>query len=340
MKAPLKKILLALVIPAFMLSACGGVKETPVPATSTLSTLSTGPAQASPTSPAVIQATEALTTTEIPGMPGLPFTPGQVLTDVPYSSPTAGGSDYLMDIYTPQTPAYVPSAVIFHGGGEPKENYQPLASALASQGSVVFVPNYFTGAPTEGIFLENNGAGVRLILENAACAIRYAHATVRSYGGVLPKIYAIGHSAGGYPAIMTGLLGEGLDSLWDNYAAAHGGPGPQVTCKADATYAARPRAMVGHAGAYLYFEQQKNNNPELYALVTPSSYIGKSEYDVLFYFMWGTKDESLPAFLVEPSRAMFESMLDAGFAVFWLEVDAGHKINKVVIDEILSIIRE
>ena len=105
-----------------------------------------------------------------------------------------------LDVYPARgrAPAPAPTLVFFYGGrwqGGNRRLYGTLARALARRGFLVIVPD--TRLYPEVRF--------PAWVEDAARAVRWAHAHALAYGGDPGKLFVIGHSSGAYSAVLLGL---------------------------------------------------------------------------------------------------------------------------------------
>ena len=155
------------------------------------------------------------------------LTPGdggvtKVATDVPF------GPDprQQLDIYAPKAGAKpLPVIVFFYGGSwkmGSRKDYGFAAKALAARGFVVVVPDYRLVPQVR----------YPAFVEDGASAVAWTQAHAAQYGGAPGKIATMGHSAGGYIALMLAV-----DPRW---LAKAGAPGAI-------------KAAVGLAGPYDFY---------------------------------------------------------------------------------------
>ncbi len=105
-----------------------------------------------------------------------------------------------LDVYRPATPQAekLPLVIFIHGGAwksGDRTQYRFVAAPLARAGVVVVVPDY--RKVPEVHFPE--------FLADNARAVAFAHAHAAEWGADPSRIFLIGHSAGGYNALMLGL---------------------------------------------------------------------------------------------------------------------------------------
>lgn len=118
-----------------------------------------------------------------------------VARDVAYGE----GPRRKLDVYAPRdAKAQMPVLVFFYGGGWDagrRQDYSFAGKALASRGFLTVVPDY--RLVPEVRYPE--------FLKDGAAAIRWAQDHAAEYGGDPSRIVLVGHSAGGYNAVMLAL---------------------------------------------------------------------------------------------------------------------------------------
>lgn len=132
-----------------------------------------------------------------------------------------------LDLYLPDAPVArpIPLIVFFYGGGWDsgrKEDYAWAAHALASLGYAVAVPDYRLVPDVH----------FPAFIEDSAAAIAALQNKADQWGLAPRRVALIGHSAGGYNAMMTGLNTRYLEQA--------GGDPTGI------------RAIIGLAGAYSF----------------------------------------------------------------------------------------
>jgi acetyl esterase/lipase len=150
----------------------------------------------------------------------LPYDKGsaRTATDVAYSTDPR----HRLDVYAPTSAGPFPVIVFVHGGSwssGDKKDYGFLGRALASQGYIVFVPNYRL-VP---------GHRYPAFVEDTAAAIAFAQKSASVYGGDNAAIYLMGHSAGAYNLAQAMLnpeffVASGVDRTTIRAAALLAGP--------------------------------------------------------------------------------------------------------------------
>ena len=250
-----------------------------------------------------------------------------VTTDLAYASPTQSDKPaWLLDVYVPAAPADLPSVVIFGGMGLSKEGYgyQVLAQSLAEEGAVVFLPNLSPDGSGLDLFRAENGIGLREELEAVVCAVRFARAKTGEYGATSERILAIGHSGGGWNGIMAALVGDEMEAVWDAFAETRGGPPMQMECVEGQSLSGRADIFLGYAGAYTYFYQVENEDPALFQLAHPPTYVGRNT-DVVLRFVEAKPDENPTHQQVALLNVeFFENLRAAGYDITVTAADTGY----------------
>lgn len=148
----------------------------------------------------------------------------KLIKDVPYTAADEANAYRLerckLDIYYPEKEDFA-TLVWFHGGGLEGGNKE-LLEGFRRQGFAVVSVNY-------RLFPKCKCPDY---IDDAAQALAWTFANIKTYGGNPDKIYLSGHSAGGYLALMLVLAKEytakyGLDA--DKIAKAYPVSGQTVT---------------------------------------------------------------------------------------------------------------
>lgn len=199
--------------------------------------------------------------------------PVPVVSDVVYAQslqPDLIG--FGLDVYTSGEPGNWPVVVFLHGYGGNKEGLAATSQAIADQGAVVFTADWPALLPDHAGL--RNGSDCRAVSEVLSCAIRYARSTAADHGGDPSNVTLVGVSAGATFGSWVALTGEDLDRAWEEFAAARGGPPPQVEC-AVAEGSADVDAFVGIAGNYDYAEPLRKRDPDLWEIISPYANVGQ-----------------------------------------------------------------
>ncbi|QGZ95184.1 alpha/beta hydrolase [Terricaulis silvestris] len=116
------------------------------------------------------------------------------------------GARRKLDVYAPTDAAAALPVIVFIYGGSwatgDKDDYEFLGAALASRGFMIVVPDYRLVPEVR----------FPSFVEDCAAAVRWVSDHVAEYGGDGRRIVLVGHSAGGYNAVMLALAGDYLRS--------------------------------------------------------------------------------------------------------------------------------
>ena len=102
--------------------------------------------------------------------------------------------EWKLDVYAPPTPGPWPVVVFAHAFGGKKDGYVELSQRFALEGAVVFAFDWPT--PAEDVAMQEDGRGVREMIETVACAVRFARAKAAESGGD-PELMTLGGHAYG-----------------------------------------------------------------------------------------------------------------------------------------------
>lgn len=105
-----------------------------------------------------------------------------------------------LDVYQPKAVNAIQSPVIiFYWGGRWQEGdktmYQFVGRELAKRGIVTVIPNYRLWPKV----------GYKGFLQDSVHAVKWVKQNIEKYGGDANQVFAMGHSAGAYNAVMLGL---------------------------------------------------------------------------------------------------------------------------------------
>jgi acetyl esterase/lipase len=124
-----------------------------------------------------------------------------------------------LDVYAPaDSTGPLPVIVFIYGGSwrsGDKDDYEFLGNALSSRGFVTVVPDY--RLVPEVRFPD--------FLDDCAAAVRWVSDHVAEYGGDGRRIVLVGHSAGGYNAVMLALAADYLRSAGVDAGSIRGAVG-------------------------------------------------------------------------------------------------------------------
>jgi pimeloyl-ACP methyl ester carboxylesterase len=240
--------------------------------------------------------------------------------------------DQRLDIYTPEGDGNLSVVVFLHGFQGTKEGYIEKSQAIADQGAIVFTINW----PTWVIDLaaKENGTGFREIYDVISCAIRFARAKAPDYKGDPSKVILVGHSYGAANGSWIALGSDSLEGMWEEYAANYGGPPSHVECVENG-HSSHVDAFVGIAGPYHRINVLREEEPELWKIVSPYALIGQS-LDVPIRLIHGEQDGDVNP---EVSVQFNDALLAAGYDSKLVLHDGGHRVPiELTIEEVQKLI--
>lgn len=174
--------------------------------------------------------------------------------------------------------------------------------AIAEQGFVVFNVSWPSA-------VMENSRGYRQISEVLSCAVRYARATAADYGGDPSQIILVGHSFGARMGSWFALAGgDNLDSMWEQYAADHGEPDPQVACVEDGG-SANVDAFIGIAGHFPHLESLQEKDEDLWEIVSMFAHL-RQRPELRVRLLHGEQDTRQP---FENSIRFTDILIQAGY---------------------------
>ena len=111
------------------------------------------------------------------------------------------GLEVLMDVYAPTSGDASPVVITFHGNSEAgKDDQAELAEAAATEGMVVFVPNWFAVNP-----VPVSAEKLQVFADVANCAVAFAQQHAAEYGGDPAETVVDGFSSGTFPVMWASL---------------------------------------------------------------------------------------------------------------------------------------
>ncbi len=235
---------------------------------------------------------------------------------------------HLLDIYQPLESGSWPVVVVVHGLGQAREQFAPLAEAIAAEGAVVFnISVTFSVPPLSAI-------------EDIACAVRFARATAPEYGGDPTSISLVGNSSGAAKGSIVAMDGDAYN-------------GDCVVSEGSAL----PDVLVGYEGPYDYATHLyggfavpalQEEDPETWAAVNPYSHIGGNS-DLVVRLIHG-RDDDLHWYDVLPdvSAEFHQALAEAGYDVELTYVDGashgalqpGTEAFEVTVQQVMATARE
>jgi len=176
-----------------------------------------------------------------------------------------------IDVYAPNGSAMVRPIIVFIYGGSwssgSKDDYEFMGAALASQGFVVALPDYrLVPSVRFPTFIQDCAAAVRWVRDHAA-----------EFGGDPNRIVLMGHSAGGYNAMMLGL---------DTHYLRDAG-----------VDASSVRGVIGLAGPYDFLPYDVDATRDAFGeapdpQLTQPLHFARADAPPL-YLLWGEKDTTV-----------------------------------------------
>jgi len=201
-----------------------------------------------------------------------------------------------MLVFAPDAEGPWPVVVAFHGIGGTGQDMAEIATRLAREGSVVFVPTYETDITTQ--------EGVDRAAVDAECGYRFARSIAAEYGGDLDQpVTFVGWSLGASAALAVGLTEE-IDPT-----------GEFVSCFDQVP---RPDNIVAISGCHYEGGQLDLVDTEAW---------GNKEADI--FLLAGQMDTNCPAWETEDAAA---EMRSAGYEVDLLKLDGADHFAPVFHD--------
>lgn len=184
----MRRLVVPMVLLIFLTAACShGTETSQTSATTTIAVAPTSTATTMVTASTAVPSTTSTATSVI--VP--PTLPRELDAKYPVVLTEGVTGPDTMDIavWAPEADGLWPIAIVFHGFGSQGIHYADMASLLASQGVVVFAPDYrSTLIPTPQW---------RSAYRDAECAYRYIRTIASEYGGSIDvPITVVGHSIG------------------------------------------------------------------------------------------------------------------------------------------------
>jgi acetyl esterase/lipase len=241
--------------------------------------------------------------------PALESTTVSEVQTIPYFTAYEGlGAEPSMLRLVPSGDGGWPVVVLLHGQSMDGEAMQPVATALAERGLIVYVPTY--RLVLAGVRAEQLEAGQwagETLLGDLACAIRTARADAAAQGADTDRLVLAGYSMGAAFGATVTLVG-------DEPGLASGTSGTCVTSDGSAV----PDAFFGWEGPYDWDEVAEAEYPVLADLAPdalrmlgplPHVEAGLPDEPAPFHLRAG--DQQYRSFSLADHLATFEAALDA-----------------------------
>jgi len=242
--------------------------------------------------------------------------------------------EQLLDVYTPDGDGVWPVVVFLHGLEGTKDGYALVSQSIADQGLVVFTANWPT--QLDDMAVKDNGKGFREMYEVIACSIRYARGKAADYQGDPSKVILVGHSNGASYGAWVTLGSDSLETLWEDFAAEHGGPPSQVECT-EPSLSTHIDAFIGVAGLYSWNDRLQEREPDIWKIVSPYAFLD-TPLDLPIRLIHGVQDDTAP---YEASVQFNDALVAAGFNSKLVTHEKKHMVPiDLTISEILAILEE
>jgi acetyl esterase/lipase len=300
----MKRPILAGVVFAFLLVACGGASGAPTDRTPAPTVL---PPEASPPS------------TELPELGAFDSAVDaetNVARDVPYMPDGLAFQE--LDVYLPAIgEGPFPTILAIHGGGfraRSKSIYRKHGTYFTESGYAFVATNYRL----------TSNASYPAQVEDVFCALAWVHANHETYGFDTEHVFVMGGSAGGYLAAMLGTV-DTPDLYLEN--CPHRLPESHPIKGVFIFYGLYdftsidgfPASDVGASLEPFWGAEYSDIPPETLVEMSPMSWVDGTEPP--FLLIHGTEDTSVPSWMSEEFAAVLE---EAGVDVELLLLEVGH----------------
>jgi len=243
-----------------------------------------------------------------------------------------GQEEQLLDVYKPISEGVWPVVLLLHGLQGTKGGLIDLSQDIAEQGVMVFTISW----PTWLIDMaaRDNGKGFREMYEVISCAVRFARAKAPDYSGDPSQVILVGHSYGASNGAWIALGNDRLDTLWEDYAIANGGPSSQVECAEDLS-SSQIDAFIGIAGPYHWYDILNERDPDLWEIVSPYAFLNQ-DMDIPIRLIHGEQDEAVDP---EVSVQFNDALQKAGYDSTLILHNGSHRVPiELTSSEILKVI--
>ncbi len=222
----------------------------------------------------------------------------RVLLDV-----DVGGSE--TDIHLPvASDRAVPVVAMLHGTANERSRMAELASAVADDGALVYVPAWPVIDQVEPFLEEQGDELYRKQSEAVICMLRSIKTTAADLGGDPADLTVVGHSGGGMIGARVAIVDEP--------------PWPGIDCNADVDH--RPTRFIGLAGDYQGWYQYSLPHGDIYAPYDVFS-LEPTNLDLEVRLLQGHNDTTLNVF---SSALLIDHLRSAGIDAELLTTDSSH----------------
>lgn len=221
--------------------------------------------------------------------------------DVAYG--TAEGVSLKLDLYSPpDATGTLPALVFIHGGGwvaGSKQEFRTFALEMAKHHGFVCASIDYRLAPRFRFPSQ---------VEDAKCAVRWLRANAERLQVDPQRIGAVGKSAGGYLAMMLGVLNP-----QDGWEGSGGQPDQSskvqavVSISGPTTFIAEQPPIRGHLLVANFLGGNMYDHRELFQQASPISHVDAGDAPMLL--LQGTRDSLVP---VDHATQMAEALTTAG----------------------------
>lgn len=240
---------------------------------------------------------------------------------------TAEGVSLKLDLFSPAgTAGTLPGLVLIHGGGwvaGSKQEFRTFALEMTKQHGFVCVSIDYRFAPRFRFPAQ---------VEDAKCAVRWLRANAERLRVDPQRIGAIGKSAGGYLAMMLGVLNP-----QDGWEGSGGQPDESskveavVSISGPTTFIADQPPIRGHLVVANFLGGNMYDHRELFQQASPISHVDAGDSPILL--LHGTRDSLVP---VDHATQMAEALTTAGVSGrVELLIGSGHNHRGPVRDHTL-----
>jgi pimeloyl-ACP methyl ester carboxylesterase len=202
----------------------------------------------------------------------------------------------------PEATDAAPVVVMLHGTEGDRTRLDPLASAVAAGGALVYVPPWPVIDQVAAYPEDEGGEPLRRQSEAVVCTLREIRRTTSQLGGDPENITVVGHSGGGWIGARVALVDEP--------------PWPGIDCDAEIDH--RPQRFIGLAGDYWgIYQYGRHPRYAPYDLLA----IEPTNIDLETWVLFGHNDDSV---WFDASRQLVHHAHSAGIATRLITGDWDH----------------
>ena len=245
------------------------------------------------------------------------------------------GTEVRLDVFAPVSGGPWPIVVRAPGGEEKRSMGWSFGEMKAARGAVVFVIDTVHGMNPAA---EPLGVGSRMLVEDAACAVRTARALAPSYGGDPERVVWSGHSLGGVFGFELALADPESERLWTDQVAANGGPGPTVECLTAGGSSRIDAVVIAGSGRLIeIWPTTCDADPAVRAFTESVSHVGNNP-SLVVRLVHGDPDPDLPLSFAQSLQGELSA---AGYDATLTTVDlGGHGLFfPQLVEQILGVVR-